>query len=194
MELFEKYKKQFDKYGVNTKLRIQHYMAQREAENPSGKRESCYYKTIESLRKTFKTPFQGKSDEFVAKYLKNTEKCANYVYANRMGNGNEASGDGFKYRGGGDFQLTGKGMYASCSKGTGIDFLSNPDIITEEANAVVASLWFWKENNLSELADRDLLDSISDRINLGRLTPKIGDANGYEHRKVALAKWKSKLK
>lgn len=192
MNLAKKYKSLLNSYGVNTPLRISHFMAQ--IEHESGLelvRESCYYKTIQGLRATFYTPFKGKTDAFVKQYLKNTEKCANYVYANRMGNGNEASGDGFKYRGGGFLQNTGQDMYAELQEDTKIPFLDNPDLILEEANAMICALHYWKKNDLNDFADTDDLDGISDRINIGRDTQKVGDANGYEHRKQLLAKHKS---
>lgn len=170
-------------------------MGQAEAESGlKSVRESCYYKTIESLRKTFNSPFKGKPDSFVSKYLRNTEKCANYVYANREGNGNEASGDGFRFRGGGIFQNTFRNGYLKLSKDTRIDFIGNPDLITVEANAVIAALEYWKNNNLNKYADLDDLDSISDIINRGHRTEKVGDANGYEHREKCVNEWKELIK
>jgi putative chitinase len=192
MELYEKYKTLFGKYQVNTSLRIAYFMGTRESENGTGKpvRESCYYTTIEKLRKTFKTPFKGKTDAFVSRYLKNSEKCANYVYANREGNGNEASGDGYKYRGGGDFQQTFRNGYTKLAKSTGIPFDKNPDLILEEANSLISALEYWKNNDLNKYADADNLDAVSDIVNIGHRTTKIGDANGYEHRKEYVNKWK----
>jgi putative chitinase len=195
MELYEKYKTLFNAYHINTDLRIAHFMAQAQAEsNLKSVRESCYYSKIIGLRNTFRSPFKGKSDSFVSQYLKNSEKCANYVYANRGGNGNEASGDGYKFRGGGMFQVTFRDGYLKLSKDTRIDFLSNPDLILEEANGLISALNYWSKNNLNKYADLDNLDAISDLINLGRLTSTNGDSNGFIHRKEALAKWKSILK
>lgn len=192
--LNEKYKSLFNAYHVNTPLRIAHFMAQAEAESGlKSVRESCYYKTVDSLREIFHSPFLNKSDAFVSQYLKNTEKCANYVYANRGGNGDEKSGDGFKYRGGGMFQNTFKNGYLTLTKDTRIDFSSNPDIITIEANGVIAALNYWSKNKLNDFADKDDLDSISDLINRGRVTPKYGDANGFKHRKELLDKYKKIL-
>ncbi len=195
MELYVKYKSLFNSYHINTPLRLAHFMGQAEAESGlKSVRESCYYKNIDSLRKTFKTPFLNKTDSFVIQYLKNTVKCANYVYANRNGNGNEDSGDGYKYRGGGMFQNTFKNGYLILSKDTRIDFLANPDIITEEANGLIAALWYWNKNNLNAYADKDDIDGVSDIINIGRKTQTIGDSNGYKHRKECVEKWKMKLK
>jgi putative chitinase len=195
MELYEKYKTLFGGYHLNNPLRIAHFMGQAEAESGlKSVRESCYYKTVEHLRKTFHSPFKGKSDAFVSQYLRNTERCANYVYANREGNGNEASGDGFRFRGGGIFQNTFRNMFLKLSKDTRIDFIGNPDLITVEANAVIAALEYWKNNNLNKYADLDDLDAISDIINRGHRTERVGDANGYEHRKASVDQWKKILK
>jgi predicted chitinase len=75
----------------------------------------------------------------------------------------ENSGDGF--RGGGIFQNTFRNSYLKLSKDTRIDFIGNPDLITVEANAVIAALEYWKNNNLNKYADLDDLDAISDIIN-----------------------------
>ena len=192
MNLHEKYKTLLNRYEINTPLRIAHAMTQLEHENPNNKAESLYYKTIQSLRKTFYTPFKNKSDAFVSQYLKNTEKCANYVYANRMGNGSEKSGEGFKYRARG-FGITGKENYFRLQIDTDIQFLKNPDLLLEEANMVLSMCWYWKKLNLNKYADRDDLDAISDLINIGRLTEREGDANGYDKRKELLLKWKKEL-
>jgi len=194
MHLHEKYNTLFNNYGITSALRTAHFMAQIDHESGlKPKRESLYFKTIEGLRKTFKTPFKGKSDAFVSQYLKDSVKCANYVYANRGGNGDEASGDGFKYRGGGLIQNTFYDGYKRLEDKTRIPFTINPDFILEEANAVLAALIFWKDNDLNKYADLDDLDAVSDQINIGMQTIKEGDSNGYKHRKECLIKWKQIL-
>ena len=194
MKLNEKYKTLLDKYGVNTPIRIAHFMAQIEHESGlAPKRESLYFTSIDGLRKTFYSPFKNKTDSFVKSFLRNSEHCANYVYANRGGNGDQSSGDGFKYRGGGLIQNTFKNGYKWLTDKTGIDFLNNPDLILVEANAMICALEFWKENGLNTHADKDDLDAVSDKINIGRLTEKEGDSNGYAHRKACLNKWKTIL-
>lgn len=191
MELFEKYKTQFDKYNVNTKLRIAHFMAQAEVEcGLVAKAENLNY-SAEGLKKTFPKYFQRieKANEYARKPI----LIGSRVYADRMGNGNEASCDGYKYRGRGFFQHTGKSNYTEIQKSTGINCLNDPDLLLQEPNAVIAALWYWDKNKFNTFADADLLDAISDTINIGHRTAKVGDANGYEHRKNALIKWKSKL-
>jgi putative chitinase len=103
-----------------------------------------------------------------------------------MGNGNEQSGDGWKYRGRGFIQITGKENYSNLSKDTGIDFLSNPDLLLQEPNAIISALWFWHKNDLNSYADTGDLIGLTRRIN--------GGLNGIEHRKELLLKWKKLLK
>jgi len=192
--LDQKYRNLLISYDVNSTLRIAHFMAQ--IDHESGlvpKRESLYFTSIDGLRNAFYTPFKNKTDSFVRSYLKNSVHCANYVYANRGGNGDYESGDGFKYRGGGLLQNTFKNGYAWLEKKTGIPFSKNPELILEEPNAMIAALEFWKENKLNQYADLDDLDAISDAINIGRQTEKVGDSNGYAHRVECLKKWKTIL-
>lgn len=194
MQLNTKYKTLLNSYYINTPLRVAHFMAQLDHESGlQSVRESCYYKTTKSLRDTFYTPFKLKSELFVRKYLRDTEKCANYVYANRGGNGDESSGDGYKYRGGGMIQNTFKNGYLKLTKDTGIDFLEDPDLILNEANAMVAACNYWKSMNLNKYADLDDLDAVSDLVNKGRHTEAEGDTNGYGDRQIKLTKWKKLL-
>ena len=194
MQLYEKYNTLFNNYGITSALRKAYIMSVLDHESGlKPKRESLYFKTIEGLRATFYTPFKGKSDAFVKQYLKDSVKCANYVYANRGGNGDEASCDGFKYRGGGLIQNTFKDGYQRLKDKTGIDFVANPDFIIEEEKAVRCALIFWQDNSLNKYADLDDLDAVSDQINIGRQTIKEGDSNGYAHRKECLIKWKQIL-
>jgi len=178
MDLTIKYKTLLSNYNVNTKLRLAHFFAQ--IEHESGLKpiaENLNY-SANGLRKTFGKYF---TDLEAIKYQRKPEAIANRVYANRMGNGNEASGDGFKYRGRGFLQNTGKNQYILLSKDTRIDFLNNPDLLLIEANAMIAALWFWQKNNLNVLADSDAINLITKRIN--------GGLNGIEHRKELLQKY-----
>ncbi len=194
-QLTTKYKTLLTKYQINTPLRLRHFWTQVDTESKlKSQRESVYYTTIKGLRDTFKTPFKGKSDEFVSQYLRNSIKCANYVYANRGGNGNESSGDGYKYRGGGMLQTTFEDGYEKLEQITGIPFKQNPDLILEEANGLIAALEYWKNNNLNKFADEDNLDAISDIINIGSRTKTVGDANGFKDRKDNLEKYKKIFK
>ncbi len=191
IRLDQKYKKLLISYEVNTNLRLTYFMAV--IDHESGlvpKRESLYFTTIAGLRNTFKSPFKDKTDSFVKSFLRNSVACANYVYANRGGNGNQESGDGYKYRGGGLIQNTFYNGYKLMEKKTGISFTKNPDLILVEANAMICALEFWKENKLNKYADLDDLDAVSDQVNIGHQTEKEGDSNNYKHRQDCLIKWK----
>lgn len=186
-----KYKSLLNSYHINTPLRLAHFFAQLKSESQLIPQvESLYYKTVRQAKSTFYSPFKDKSSAFISQYLRNSEKMANYVYANRMGNGNEASGDGYKYRGRGFLQITGFNQYLVLSKDTGVDFLENPELLQEELHAMVSACWYWNKNNLNKHADKDNLDAISDVINIGSQTKAIGDANGFRHRKHYLELYK----
>jgi putative chitinase len=100
-----------------------------------------------------------------------------------MGNGNEASGEGCRYRGRGFIQITGKENYFKLANDTDIDCFKNPDLLLEEANSMISALWFWDKAKLNKLADKDDLKGITKRIN--------GGFNGLAHRKQLLKKWQN---
>jgi putative chitinase len=167
------------KYSINTRLRMCHFLAQvlHESACFKFKEENLNY-SEQGLLKVFSkyfTPLQAKS------YARKPEKIANRVYANRMGNGDEASGDGWKYRGRGYIQLTGKWNYASATIAIGIDFLNSPE--TAKSGGLIVAGWFWNSKNLNKLADSDNLIGITRVIN--------GGLKGLEDRKKHLEKCKS---
>jgi putative chitinase len=180
MKLHEKYKSLFEKYELNTSLRIAHFMAQ--IDHESGLKpisENLNYSSI-GLVNTFSKYFgEGKMLSFG--YAHKPEKIANRVYANRMGNGDENSGEGWKYRGRGFIQITGKENYHRLSNDTDLDCLKNPDLLLEEPNAMLSALWFWNLKGLNALADKNDIILITKRIN--------GGLNGIEHRKELLKKY-----
>ena len=109
-------------------------------------------------------------------YERQPEQIANRVYANRMGNGDEDSGDGWKYRGRGALQLTGKNNYAAFTQATGIDHIGYPDAVANEF-AFDSAVWFFKSNNLFAIC-QDLTNPT-----ITRLTKRInGGTNGIQHR------------
>jgi putative chitinase len=177
--LQEKYKTLFKKYGLTTKLRIAHFMTQ--IEHESGLKpisENLNY-SAKGLLKTFPKYFKNITES--TEYARQSEKIANRVYANRMGNGDYESGEGWKYRGRGFIQITGKENYFRLANDTDIDCLKNPDLLLEEANAMVSALWFWKIKGLNKFADLNDITTITKRIN--------GGLNGFEHRKKLLEKY-----
>ncbi len=96
--------------------------------------------SAQGLLKIFPTHFTA---DIVAQYARNPQKIASRAYADRMGNGNEASGDGWRYRGRGVFQLTGKNNYQACSIALKIDCIKFPELIEEPLNAFRSACWFW---------------------------------------------------
>jgi putative chitinase len=111
--------------------------------------------------KRFPTP------ESARPYVQNPQKLANHVYANRLGNGDEASGDGYRFRGSGPLQLTGRANHAAAGKAIGVDLIANPGALLTPRVGLDAAGWFWKSNGLNELADIDDYIGITKRINGG---------------------------
>ena len=113
-----------------------------------------------------------KTDAEAAAYERKPEKIANRVYASRMGNGAEASGDGFKFRGRGFIQLTGRDNYTAFGKAIGVDIANNPDLVGTNYKLLSAA-WFWSKNGLNKLADGGASDavvtSITKRVNGGTI-------------------------
>jgi putative chitinase len=102
-------------------------------------------------------------------YAHQPEKIANFVYANILGNGNEASGDGWKYRGRGLIQLTGRWSYSHCSATIGQDLINHPEYLESIEGAVASAIWYWNYNQLNDKADAGEIDLITKRINPGML-------------------------
>ena len=109
----------------------------------------------------------------------------NIIYANRNGNGDVKSGDGYKYRGRGLIQITGRGNYSALVNQLRVDIVSNPEKLTEPNLAAESAAAWWKNNGLNEIADSDDVDRITRIIN--------GGTNGMEDRKSRLLKAKGIL-
>jgi putative chitinase len=156
MRLDQKYKSLFQKYEVNTPLRIAHFMAQ----------------------------LSHESGGF--KYLKELGNNAYFKkYEGRKDLGNILAGDGLRFKGRGFIQITGRANYTELSKDLKIDFVTNPELLEQEANAIISALWFWNKKKLNVFADEDNISTITKRIN--------GGFNGIEDRKRLLVKYKSLL-
>jgi putative chitinase len=98
---------------------------------------------------------------------KKPELIANMVYSSRMGNGAPQTGEGWKYRGRGAKQLTGKDNYKRCGDDLGIDLVGNPDLLLEPMYAARSAGWFWKVNNLASYADKEDIKGMTKKINGG---------------------------
>jgi putative chitinase len=162
-------------YEVNTPARIAGFIAQIAVESGKLARtvENLNYSSI-GLARVFSRHFTV--EEF-ATFAGQPERIANRVYANRLGNGPEESGDGWRYRGRGLIQVTGKGNYQAYSRDTYKDdrCVLHPDTLADPYDAVRSALWYWKKNNLNALADTRDIRQMSLRVN--------GGLNGYEDRR-----------
>ena len=159
------------KFGINTPLRVAHFLAQCGHESGGFRvtQENLNY-SAKGLNGIFKKYFP--TEAAAAAYARNPQKIANKVYANRMANGSEASGDGYKFRGRGYIQLTGRDNYTQFGKAIGVDIPSNPDLVSSKY-ALASAAWFWSKNGLNKLADNGASDvvvtSITKRVNGGTI-------------------------
>lgn len=126
-------------------------------------RELMSYSTPAKLRAAF--PREITTDDLAQRYVMNPSGLANFVYANRNGNGDVASGDGFKYRGGGLLQLTGRGNYDAVGKAIARDLINRPNDIIIEAVALQTSAYFWNLKDLNAAADAGDFDHTTRAIN-----------------------------
>lgn len=160
-------------YGIDTPLRVAAFIAQcaHESANFIVLRENLNYRW-ESLRKTFPKYFP--TDDLAKQYEKQPQKIANRVYASRMGNGPEASGDGWKYHGRGLIQLTGKTNYQKFADASKKSLDDVPEYLKSFDGATESACWFWKTNNLNRFADVKDMEGLTKAIN--------GGLNGYPDR------------
>ena len=138
----------------------------------------------DGLIKTFGKYF---NESNVTPYIRNPQKIASRVYANRMGNGDEASGDGWKYRGKGPIQATGKNNYLAFSEWYFKDdrIVKTPTMMLDPMVGIAFACWFWKTNNISQLAKTENTVAVTKRIN--------GGTHGLESRKKMYEKCLSVL-
>lgn len=153
-------------YEINNPHRIAGFLSQIAHESAGMTRltENLNY-SAEGLMRTW--PKRFPTIEFARQYARNPQRIANLVYANRMGNGDEASGDGWRYRGRGLKQLTGKANYAAFTEAVGQDFVTEPDELLQPVNAALSAGWFWNTNGLNALADKSDVAAMTRRINGG---------------------------
>lgn len=112
-------------------------------------------------------PSRFRTADQAARYANNPQALANNVYSGRMGNGNEASGDGWRFRGRGPLQLTGRHNYTKAGQYLDLDFVGNPDQVATVDIGTLAALWFFTENNLFPICDKQDWNLLTRRINGG---------------------------
>ena len=155
-----------DDYDINTPLRVAHFVAQcaHESGNFVFIKENLNYKAA-SLQKIFSKYFP--TAELAAQYANQPERIANRIYANRMGNGPETSGDGYKYCGRGLIQLTGKDNYTFFAGSLNIPVEEASDYLATFEGAAQSACWFWEQNNLNRFADANDVKGLTKAINGG---------------------------
>ena len=158
----------FPKYEINTNRRVAAFIAQCGHESGGWRAfsENLNY-SAKALDAVFGKYFvrAGRDAE---DYARKPEKIANVVYANRMDNGDAASGDGWRYRGRGPIQLTGKANYSKFASDMDVDVVNNPDTVSEDKEvALMSAIWYWNSNNLNRYADSGDIKTLTKRINGG---------------------------
>ena len=167
------------KFELNTPLRLAHFLAQAGHESGGFKlvNENLNY-GAKGLLGIFKKYFPTEAKAL--QYERKPEKIANLVYGGRMGNGPEASGEGFKFKGRGYIQLTGKDNYTSFAKAINEDVVANPDLVASKY-PLASAAWFFHKNGLHKIADKGATDAVvtevTKRVNGGT----IGLADRLKH-------------
>jgi putative chitinase len=159
------------KFELNTPLRLAHFLAQAGHESAGFKavNENLNY-GAKGLLGIFKKYFPTEQKALL--YERKPEKIANLVYGGRMGNGIEATGDGWKFRGRGYIQLTGKDNYTAFDKVVTEDIITNPDLVATKY-PLLSAAWFFHKNGLHKIADQGATDAvittITKRVNGGTI-------------------------
>lgn len=157
------------KYNIDEPLRLAHFLAQlaHESGNFTAVVENLNYSS-DGLLKTFPKYFKDRA--IADQYARNPQKIGSRVYANRMGNGDEASGDGFKYRGRGYLQLTGKDNYKAFSAFIGQDCVADPTLVANRY-PMDSAVWFFDVNKIWDICDKgageDVVKAVTRKVNGG---------------------------
>lgn len=167
-----------ERFAIDSPFRIAGFISNVAHESAGFKfvSENLNY-SVASLMRVWPNLFS--SLEVAQRYAMQPEKIANRAYANRMGNGDEASGDGWNYRGRGLMQLTGKNNYVAYSLSCDNEALQKPEIVAEPRYAAESAGWFWDVNRLNTLADAQDIGGMCRRIN--------GGYNGLDDRQIKYA-------
>lgn len=150
------------KFGINTPLRLAHFLAQCGHESGGFKSvvENLNY-SVDGLKRTFGKYF--KQNGLAEAYARKPELIASRVYANRMGNGDEGSRDGWRYRGRGYIQLTGKNNYAQFDQFVDDDILANPELVGTKY-PLLSAAWFFHKAGILPIADKGAVDAVVTQV------------------------------
>ena len=158
----------FQRFDISTPVRQASFIGQcgHECANFKVLEENLNYRA-ETLMKLWKSRFP--TIEIANEYARNPKKIANKVYSSRMGNRDEASGDGYRFRGRGCIQLTGHANYFHAGQACGEDFVMNPDLVATPKYAAMTAGWFWNTHKINQFADRQDFTLMTKKINGGTI-------------------------
>ncbi len=153
------------RFEINTPARIAAFVAQCRVESAgfTALEESLFYRQPERIRAIF--PSRVPDLATAALLVRQPQALANRVYANRLGNGDEASGDGWRYRGRGLKQLTGRANYADAAEALARPYVEQPELVALPKDACLTAAWFWHTNKCNILADSAQWDAITRTVN-----------------------------
>lgn len=165
------------RFRINNAMQQAAFIAQAMHESTDFTRleESTYYRKPETIYNTFKR-LRPLGLGMLAGYCKAPQALANLAYANVNGNGDESSGDGWRYRGRGLFQLTGRANYMAAGDAAGKPYKEHPELVAQPQDAALTAGWFWDGRGLNALAAQGDIDTVSRRVN--------GGTNGLDERRV----------
>ncbi len=154
-----------ERFDIDTPNRISAFVAQCLVESQffTKLEEDLWYRKPERINEVFRGRVGGLQQ--ASQLAGNPKDLANVVYANRNGNGDSLSGDGWKYRGRGLIQLTGRGNYQEAALGLGRPYISNPDLVALPEDACLTAGWYWHRVSANRLADAGAIDAITKAVN-----------------------------
>jgi len=163
----------FERFQIDTPMRQASFIGQcsHECANFKVLEENLNYRAATLLKLFPRTPRRtwGFTPEEAAAYERQPKKIANRIYGNRMNNRDEASGDGWRFRGRGCIQLTGSANYHHAGKALGVDFIMEPDLVATPKYAAMTAGWFWNTHKINQFADVQDWVTMTKRINGGTI-------------------------
>jgi len=153
------------RYKITSPKQVAGFLAQASHESGHFNRleENLYYTTADRIKAVWPSRFATAAD--AVPYLRNPMKLANKVYSGKLGNGNEASGDGARFLGRGLFQLTGRDNYAAATSDIGSNYIASPELVAIPMHAALTAAWFWTKNGCNRLIETDGIDATTRKIN-----------------------------
>jgi putative chitinase len=171
--LVDPFNETFQRFGILTPAQQASWIGQcgHECGNFRIMEENLNYRAPTLLKLFPKTPKRqwGFTPEEAAAYERQPQKIANRIYGNRMGNRDEASGDGFRFRGSGFLQLTGHSNFYHAGQALGVDFVMQPELVRTPMYAAQTAGWFWQTHKLNQYADKGDFLTMTKRINGGTI-------------------------